>query len=852
MSRNALRRWVPIVLPFLLLLFALVVLHRELRAYRLAQVLAELQTIPRRRLALSVVFTVGSFVSLTGYDWLATRYVGARIAYRRVAFASFLAYAFGQSVGLPLVTGGSVRYRLYSAWGLEAGDIARIIAFASATMWIGFMVLAGSTFLVDPPFLPDSVHFLGITARPVGGLLLALALAYYVWCSRSGALKERPLGSVLPPGLGVGLRQTLLSMADWLCSAAVLFVLLPAGSGLAFLPFLAAYLLAQVLGLLSSIPGGLGVFEIVLLLAVPDRAMDSAFVASLLAFRGVYYVVPLITAAGSLGVFEVLVRREKVERALGQLGTGLSSIVPVVSSGAVFVTGAILLVEGALPLENRLALLESWAPLALIEASHFIGSVVGACLIILAWGLARRLDGAFHATLALLGAAALTSAFRAGGVLTATVVLAVLIALAPTRREFFRKSTLFAEALSPEWVFGIAAVLLATTWLGFFAFREVAFSSDLWWQFALRSDASRFLRGSVGTATVLLAFALGRLLQTAEPIEAEPPLEPPPQVEEIARRSDRSHVHLAFLGDKSFLLSISGRSFIMFAVDGRSWVSMGDPIGDPEESGELVWEFLRRAHLAGGSPVFYQVRPDRLPIYIDAGLRLVKLGEEAVVNPAAFSLEGGHRKGMRYTLRKVEKEGGSFEIFEPDAVKHELPRLREISDSWLEHKRTREKGFSLGSFDERYIGRFPCAVVRVAGRVEAFANLWLAAPGTEYSIDLMRYDPERAPDDCMEYLFLKLIGWGRDQGYARFTLGMAPLAGLEQSPLAPLTARIGAAVYRYGERFYNFQGLHAYKDQFDPAWEPRYLATPGGVAFPGILARVSALVSGGFRGVLAR
>jgi phosphatidylglycerol lysyltransferase len=316
--------------------------------------------------------------------------------------------------------------------------------------------------------------------------------------------------------------------------------------------------------------------------------------------------------------------------------------------------------------------------------------------------------------------------------------------------------------------------------------------------------------------------------------------------------SDRAHASLAFLGDKSFLVSESGRAFIMYGVEGRSWVSLGDPVGDPEDFPELVWKFRNRVNVQGGWPAFYQVRPEYLPLYVDAGLTLIKLGEEAVVATGTFSMEGGHRSGMRRTLRKVEKDGGAFEILPREALAAEFPRLRAVSDAWLEAKSTREKAFSLGSFQETYVARFPVAVVRFEGQIVAFANLWLAAPGTEYSVDLMRYDPERAPADCMEYLFLKLILWGQEQGYTRFGLGMAPLAGLESGPLSPLWAKLGAAVYRYGEHFYNFQGLRAFKDKFDPVWEPRYLASPGGTALPRVLAGISTLVSGSLRGALTR
>ncbi len=852
MDRQASRRWLPLILGAAVLVVALALLHRELRTYSVAEILAGLRALPTGQILGAVAFTAASFLTLTGYDWLAARYVKADLPYRRLALASFIGHAFSQSLGFSLLTGASVRFRLYSAWGVEAPDIARIIAFSSTTFWVGFLALAGAAFAVDPPPLPAALSFLGGSARPLGVLLVLVTLGYLVWC-RWGGSAIRFRGWSLPkPSVGMGLQQILVSAVDWAASAAALYVLLPAGTGLSFPTFLAAYLLAQIVGLVSHVPGGLGVFEVVLLVALREHAGDSSFVTSLLAFRAIYYLLPLVLAAATLGVFEFRRRQEHLTRVMALLGTGVSSSVPLVAAGAVFVAGAGMLAEGALPLQGHLGSFGDLLPLGLLEASHFLGSVVGACLLILAWGLARRLDGAFHAALALLGAGAVLSAFRGGGLVTAMIALMVLIALAPTRREFFRRSALLAEPLSPEWVFGVVAVLLATAWLGFFAFKEVAYSGDLWWQFALHGDASRFLRSSVGAATVLLAFAGARLLRPAEPEEAEPGSEVPEAVAALVPRADRAHASLAFLGDKSFLVSASGNAFIMYGVEGRSWVSMGDPVGDPEDFPELVWSFRNRVHVHGGWPAFYQVRPEFLPLYVDAGLTLIKLGEEAVVRPQTFSMEGGHRSGMRRTLRKTEKDGGVFELLPREAVVPELQRLREVSDAWLAAKSTKEKAFSLGAFSEAYIGRFPMAVVRVEGQIVAFANLWLAAPGTEYSVDLMRYDPERAPTDCMEYLFLKLILWGQGQAFTRFGLGMAPLAGLEGGPLSPLWAKLGAAVYRYGEHFYNFQGLRAFKDKFDPAWEPRYLASPGGTALPRVLAGISALVSGSLRGALTR
>ena len=205
--------------------------------------------------------------------------------------------------------------------------------------------------------------------------------------------------------------------------------------------------------------------------------------------------------------------------------------------------------------------------------------------------------------------------------------------------------------------------------------------------------------------------------------------------------------------------------------------------------------------------MFYEVQRQNLHFYLDLGLTLLKIGEEARVPLEGFSLEGRNRKWMRYTLRRVEAEGCSFEIIAADPV---MDELRVISDSWLAEKRTREKGFSLGFFSEQYIRRCAVAVVRRGGQIVAFANLWNGA-GEELSVDLMRHLPD-APSGVMDYMFLNLILWGQEHGYRWFNLGMAPLSGLENRSLGTLWSRVGALAYRFGENFYNFQGLRQYKE----------------------------------------
>jgi phosphatidylglycerol lysyltransferase len=199
----------------------------------------------------------------------------------------------------------------------------------------------------------------------------------------------------------------------------------------------------------------------------------------------------------------------------------------------------------------------------------------------------------------------------------------------------------------------------------------------------------------------------------------------------------------------------------------------------------------------------------------------------------------------------VEKEGCTFTVIPAEGIPALLPELRAISDAWLAEKDTREKGFSLGLSNPEYLKEFPAGVVRQADRIVAFTNLWLGAEKEELSPDLMRYLPE-APPGVMEYLFTQLMLWGKQEGYRWFNLGMAPFSGLENRALAPLWHRLGTFVFRHGEYFYNFQGLRQYKEKFDPVWEPKYLASPDGLALPRILTNLASLIAGGLKEIVTK
>lgn len=847
---SALRRLLPL-LVLGLFLAALWVLHDALHQIHYRQVLAQLRAIPGARVLAALGLTGLSYLVMTGYDRLAIRYISHPLETGKVTLASFISYAFSNTIGLSLLTSGSIRYRLYSAWGLSAEEVARLVSFTVVTFWLGIVSVGGFIFLAEPLAVPALQHLHVHSTRPVGWLFAGLVAAYLLVVAR----RKQPLrlwNWELPmPSLRLAGAQLLIGALDWVLAGGVLYALLPVSAPLSFPQFLALFLLAQVVALISHVPGGLGVFESLMLMFVPGSSA-AALLGSMLIYRGIYYLLPLALAALLLGGNELLQRRRLLGRALGLLGRWAGALVPQLLAAATLVSGAVLLFSGATPaIPARLHWLREFLPLPVIEISHFLGSLVGVSLLLLARGLQRRLDAAYVLTCILLGAGSLFSLLKGGDYEEALLLGVMLAALLPCRSHFYRRASLLSEPFSGGWSVTVLLLLVSSIWLGMFAFKHVAYSSQLWWQFALGDDAPRFLRAAVGASALLLLFAVARLLRSA-PQDPDPPgAEELAAARAIAARAPLTMPNLALLGDKPLLFDPARQGFVMYGVEGRSWVALGDPVGPPEVAGDLAWTFREMVERHSGQVAFYEVGTEMLHVYLDMGLTLFKLGEAARVPLADFSLQGKARSGLRYIDRKLGKEGCSFEVLPAAAVPELLPELRRVSDLWLGDKTAREKGFSLGRFDPDYLSNFPVALVRHQGELVAFANLWLGADRQELSLDLMRFTPA-APKGVMDYLFVQLLLWGKAEGYQWLDLGMAPLSGLENRPFAPLWNRIGAMIFRQGEHFYNFEGLRAYKEKFDPVWEPRYLACPGGLALPRILLNIAALISGGIKGMVSK
>jgi lysylphosphatidylglycerol synthetase-like protein (DUF2156 family) len=517
---------------------------------------------------------------------------------------------------------------------------------------------------------------------------------------------------------------------------------------------------------------------------------------------------------------------------------------PIVAASVAFVFGAGALnsaVTATSPPIPGLSTIEALSD----ELPEFSASVAGVAFMSQAVALRRRIDTAWVASIAFFAVYAFV---RHEHFVVSIVSVAGCVALAAWRRAFYRHAGLAAPAPSrPVYLAIVAVIVMAAIGAILWASERPGFAAAPWW--ALVTDARFGHAGLIVVAGALMLLAIAVWSALLAPARRSPQ---PGGADNLARAERlfasaehaRPEAHLAFLGDKSFVFAEDGAACVMAARSSGSFVAMGAPIGKRAAWRQALSRFRAAATDLGLRPVVYAAPPDLLPDLIDLGFQMEKVGEKAVVDLLRFSLAGQKRQNLRAARRRLPGRGGAiFEVAEGEAAAAQIGALRPVSDAWLVMHKGGEKGFSLGDFEPAFATRGPIAIVRIHNAPVAFATVWTTPDRAWAAVDLMRYDPARAPHGTMDFLIVETLLWAQTAGIQQFDLGMAPLSGLSEERHAPLFARLGRLVYEQGGAFYNFDGLRKFNEKFAPDWEPRYLAAPGTWSMPIVLAEVAMLTS---------
>lgn len=823
------------------------------------------------------IYMIWHFASLTSFDviigqfqYLTPLYIGLGLSF---AILSVALASLEDAVEAPLVTtstrinrylsafvtnsvtnitdmgalsGANIKSRLFGAWSLNSIDIARHETLIQRSVLITALGLLAAGLLLNKTELNGSYGVSSLTFYVLLAITTCLFLALVIVWARA----DEPAS--------ISSRAKIFSLAvnslKWLTAAATFYACLHGGANQPFSMIMVVFILAHGLGRLSGLPGGIGVFEAACFVLLNSVAPQVLIVA-IIAYRALYFFAPLCVSAVIIGASKFWKNRSGVQSTSAKIFDVFESVTPALFSILTLIIGAAMLISAATPDSGALILgLGDRIGLLVTEVSHLLASLIGCLLLIIAVGLRRRLQNAWGLTLLLLVFGAIFSFVKGGDPAGAFVMLIMAASLFASKDAFYRKGHIRNIPLNWPRLGLIVSTIGFALWIGFYSYIDQPYRHAMWWNFGSDGHVSRFLRAFVLVGIVLGLYGFWRMLQPAPKIQKlatdNPDLAAIRAVLDNAELPG-SESNLALMGDKQFLFSESGKSFIMYGVKGRNWVAMGNPVGLQSERKELIWAFRHLADQWDGWPCFYAVRGEDLHDFFDAGLALQKIGELAMISLTDFTMEGKKRGELRNSKSRALREGCTFEIIYPAAQSPEMEQLEAVSRHWLDAHQGKEKRFSMGRFDQSVLNGQPVATIKREGHIIAFANLWTTADKSEISVDLMRYEDVRI-NGLMDFLFVEIMLWSKAQGYQHFGLGMAPLAGLEGDRLAPFMTKLGALIFEHGGRFYSFKGLRAFKQKFDPQWEPVYLAAPGQMTMPIALGNLALLSSGGILGLIQK
>ena len=619
------------------------------------------------------------------------------------------------------------------------------------------------------------------------------------------------------------LRLTLGSFLEWGgCAAFFLLIGYFLEAPIPLSSVLPLFMVANVIGVISMVPGGLGSFDVLMIVELGQLGLDSsAAVVWLLFYRLFYYVIPFLIGAG-------LFAQDAGKRLNAYLEGLPVQLIRKAAFGFLVVflyfSGIMLLLRGVAPdLAFQNTLYQRLYPYTFLFLDRVTNVIVAFLILGFGRGIASRVKRAYWPTVIVLIVAMVASLREDNHLRFIVFLILVVIALILTRRELTRDrlALSWGNKLIDGAVFGLTFIFYA---FAVFYNAPAIHHRHVPDVFLFPSERMFFTTLIGVMLAALTVYLIFRYLSAPTKSLADPYDEA--RLKAVVAKFGGNEVsHLGLMRDKSLhFYQVDGedRVFFLFKKKADKLIVMGEPVGDETQIPAAIADFMKQADDQDMSLVFYEINESLTMKLHESGFDFMKFGEEGYVDVTTFTLAGTKRKGERALMHKFEREGYSVELLKPPFDDALLDDLQTVSDSWLDGRS--EKGFSLGFFDRHYLNQAPIAVVRAPdGKIVAFATDMPTGNNEVTSIDLMRSSAD-APSGIMDEVFIHLFELAKDRGFKYFNMGMAPLANVGTSSYSFIEEKIAHLVYEYGYRFYGFQGLRSYKNKYVTEWVPKYVA----------------------------
>ncbi|MCZ2258118.1 bifunctional lysylphosphatidylglycerol flippase/synthetase MprF [Sporosarcina sp. G11-34] len=826
-----------ILFPILLLVIATIEIGKAVNGIDGSLLRHEVSQLQPWKVILIFVFALCTILPMLFYDVILIKLLGIQMKAKKLVKHSFIVNTFSNLIGFGGLVGLMLRSYFYSNYKEEKKGVLKTITSVtlfyltgiSLLSWIVLIGFRNFPLLVDKTWL-----FLIVGAVSIYLPMFILYSVIRLKKENSSSIKIKVASSLIATSTIEWISVFLLI---WLLTY---FLHIPIG----LTDLIPVFLIAACVGIASMIPGGIGSFDLIFLWGTQSLGIaDEKVLVLLVLYRLSYFVIPFLLAA----FLFVKDYWEKWNRSWNNIpNTVFEQISHTLLTFAVFISGIILLLSASVPgVLSRLKIAQDFLSLPIMNVSHQLTVIAGVLLLGLCRGIEYQVKRTYNIVVIVLALAAVFSLLKGFDFEEAIFVGIVAILLKVSKKRFYRESYVRTWG---KISFDMAVIFTITAMYVIIGYVNLPASnlrvSDKILPYILTDYLDLFYSAIIGLLIAGIILLFGYFGRKSKQIEKISPIHYEDEIKEhLGKYGGTELSHLIFTNDKYIFWNEEKTVLFSYQTYADKIVVLGNPVGKKDDFSSAIEKLLETADLYGYTPVYYEVSREFIPYLHEYGYGFFKLGEEAFVNLERFSFSGKKMKNARAIKNKFERELYRVELLTPPFQADLMQQLRIVSDEWLHGRK--EKGFSLGFFDEKYLNTSEIAVMKGEEGIIGFASLMPMYDNHKViSVDLMRFKPG-SPSGTMDYIFLSLFEWASESGYERFNIGMAPLSNVGLSKYSFLPEKLAAQLFLHGQFFYHFKGLRNFKEKYANNWEPKYLAYRKRSSLPITMAQLTLMIGKG-------
>lgn len=768
---------------------------------------------------ISIIVCLGliAFVPLTLYDLVLRNNISIKLRSKKVYKYSWIASSISSIVGFGGTSAIALKTHFYSNYVKDKSTLVKKISKNVLLNLTGFSMLCFVYTIFNIHEIKD-ITLMKIVIVIIGlclpALLVYMIFKYYKY-KNSEEIKYT-------------LKIISISLIEWVATVGLIYgILVVLKCNVTIFELFPVFVSAVVVATVSMVPGGIGTFDLTLLLGLEKYNVPSEKVLlAIVLYRLTYYIIPLIIGLVMFIHEAYISLNEDLKNTIESVVSKFFHVILVL---LVLFAGSVLLISEALPgVIERVSLLHKVFDFSIIYISKKLTIIIGFLLIAVSMTMTYKSKRIYKLTIALVILGAILSLLKGFDYEEAIYLSLVAVALWFSKKSFYRESFIMTwgkiiQDLIILIFFQGVYITVAYINLRFvrFKFHTLADYEHFTSNHIIRVLAMSF----IGFAGALIFLAVIHYFSGLNKFPRMKLSECEDKVKDIYNKYKGTQVsHYIFLNDKFVYINKDNDVMLQYQIYADKIVILGNPVGNESKFFNFIQEFYDLADNYGYTPVFTAIDSSMIPYLHATGYQFIKLGEDAHVKiDIDFDLKGSRRKTIRNAVGRAERQEYKFEVISPPFTKDVMDSIRSVSDEWLGGRK--EKGFSIGFFDEDYLNKADLALVKDKdGVIKGFANIIPMYDNNEtLSIDLMRFG--KCPfNGVMDFMFVNLFKYGKEKGYAKFNMGMAPLSNVGISKYAFLSEKVSYQVYLHGQHFYSFKGLKSFKEKYADTWENRYMA----------------------------